>query len=194
MIESLSLSEVAKILIPGLLAFFTGRHLALQSRNISSAKDAYTLVYQHLFNLMEPYFYKNPKDTREFQVVLRLGENIIKQHSHLINDDFKWAYEVLITRVNEGRVFDRIQDIVCWSLEKKCFQLKSKLGYPTRRSLSYHIGNASFRRVRAKFLRLDRLAAEIGLVICSVILFVIISTFIYNGMVYIINLLSDLFN
>lgn len=192
-LENLSLAEVAKIIIPGLIAFFSGRHIARRSIDTSVSHDSFHSVYNPIYKTIQPYLYKGSDDKSELIVVLKMIQSIAKKNNHLILEDFEPEVKELIGKIQDDKEYSQPFDLLCLSIESSHRKLKMKLGYPIQRRVFYHVQTSSMRRFKARVKRLDFMFAEFMFIIAGIFLFVLTSSILYNLMVDFINWGSSLF-
>ena len=188
----LPVSEIAKIVIPGILAFITGRYLSQYSRRATFSHESFYDLYQPMYNVVRPYLYKEPDDRAEFLIMLKILMKIVKNKEHLVIGDLRDDIEVLIHRCENSR-FDKVLfDQICLSIERVHRKLKKTLGYPVQFGFFYLARHGSFKRLKARLKRLDLIAHQVFIALLMLFLLVIATNYLYGAFIDFVNWLTDL--
>ncbi|NRS51971.1 hypothetical protein [Brevibacillus sp. HB2.2] len=192
MLEQLPLTEIAKIVIPGIIAFMTGRYLSRHSRNINAAQEQFDKAYLPMYKIIEPYLYSDNEDERELLIAVKLINQIANKNKHLVPEILRLELNSLVNRMESKDNYAFLIDFVSWSIEKRYFQLLSILGYPRRIGIFNHMHAFSIRRLTARLRRLDLLLGKVILVLLFIPIFILISTFLYNLFIRVLTFIAGL--
>lgn len=192
MLEQLPISEIAKIVIPGFIAFISGWYFSRREQRKSFAHESFHKVYDPALKLINPYKYKKVRNPNELLIVLRLIHDTINKNPHLVRNDLDLLVNEAITRIQNKSNFDFLLDIISLNIENNHRKLKRQLGYPTPWGVNYVLRNSSWRRFKARFRILDSILAQIFIVICTMILLILVSSIVYNTLVTILKWISNI--
>lgn len=192
-LDNITYFEMAKIVIPGIIAFISGRYLSRGSQNLAAARESFNEVYSPMYKRIHPYLYKKMENSLELQIFIKDLKSIYTGKEHLLIGDFEYDFNVLIRYLEiNDKDYQSAFNFVCFGIERTYFKLKSKLGYSTSQSISYRVRNAKLGRFKSRFNTLDILVGEIFIVVISLVLLVLASQQVYNFFVYIVNLVNSL--
>lgn len=192
-LESLPYTEIAKIIIPGIIAFLSGRYLSRGSLNVTAARESFNELYNPMYKLLRPYIYKKMENDFKLKLLASELRNLLKNKEHLLINDLDVDLEILFNSLESNdREYQKMFNIVCFSIEQSYLKLKSRLGYSTRRNITYRIRDAKLARMKARLKRIDILIGELFFVIASIVLLILVSKMLYDLFVNTVNWITNL--
>lgn len=137
--NSLIIMEVAKILIPGAIAFWVGKMQAYKGHDLEVAKDQLYKVYLPMFRVLEPRLYQEI-DLQEANTICNALTEIIDRNYEMVDPYLVKAVRRLSNNLSNNSFRLQTYEEICSIVDRRFEILRRKLKLPVR-SLLFRVVN-----------------------------------------------------